>query len=91
MNDAQKHQACTTRFIELANEMKDEGFEVTLVSAALMSASGIYATYSVAGNTGGLMPKGIDKVVNAYRRNLEQLQKIKKAAAESAKKEQETS
>lgn len=81
MSDAQKHQDCTQRFIKLANELKDEGHDVRLVSAALMSASGIYATYSVAGNEGGLNPTGVDKVVEMYRKSLERIQEIKKIRA----------
>jgi len=59
--------------------MKDEGHDPQLVSAALMAASGIYATYVTAGNTGGLQPSGVDKVVMMYRRNLEHIQERKKA------------
>lgn len=81
MSDAEKHQHCTGRFIQLANELKEEGHDAKLISAALMAASGIYATYSVAGNAGGLNPSGVDKVVDAYRRSLEHIQKVKKADA----------
>ena len=42
-----------------------------MISAALMAASGIYATYSAAGNTGALEPSGVDKVVALYRKNLD--------------------
>lgn len=78
MSDRESHQHCTEKFIELANQLKDEGMDVQLVSAALMSASGIYATFSVAGNTGALNESGVDKVVAAYRRNLEHIQERKK-------------
>lgn len=84
MNDFEKHEQCTGRFIELANQMKDEDLDIQLISAALMSASGIYATYSVAGNRGGLNPSGVDKVVKVYRQNLERIQKIKKENATNA-------
>lgn len=87
MSDAQKHQHCTERFVEMANEMKNEGYDVQLVSSALMAASGIYATYSVAGNEGGLNPSGVDKVVERYRKSLDSIQSIKKANAELAKKQ----
>ena len=86
MSDAQKHQHCTEQFIELANKLKEEGHDVKLVSAALMSASGIYATYSVAGNEGGLNPSGVDKVVDFYRKNLENIQAVKRAKAKQAAK-----
>jgi hypothetical protein len=84
LSDTQKHQQCTSRFIELANALKDEGFDIKLISAALMSASGIYATYTAAGNTGGLNPSGVDKVVEVYRKSLENIQAVKKAQAEQA-------
>ena len=85
MSDAQKHQHCTERFIEVANDLKNEGYDIQLVSAALMAASGIYATYSVAGNEGGLNPSGVDKVVERYRKNLESVQSIKRAQAQQQK------
>lgn len=82
MSDKANHNHCTHKFIELANELKDEGFEPQLISAALMSASGIYATYVSAGNEGGLQPSGVDKVVMMYRRNLEHIQEKKKEQTE---------
>jgi hypothetical protein len=75
---ANQHDACMQRFIDLANEMKNEGAPVNVVSWALMTASGIYATYSVVGNSGGLNPSGVDKVADAYRQNLLNLQQLKK-------------
>ena len=74
-----KHDECMRRFIDLANEMKNEGAPVDVVSWSLMSASAIYTTYSVAGNEGGLNDSGIDKVADAYRRNLANIQELKKA------------
>ena len=84
MSDKESHNQCTHKFIELANELKDLGHDSQLVSAALMAASGIYATYITAGNTGGLQPSGVDKVVMMYRRNLEHIQERKKAENEGA-------
>ena len=79
MNEQEKqHQYCTNRFIDLANELKDEKIDPALVSGALMTASGIYATYVAAGNEGALEPSGVDKVVSLYRRTLEHFQKVKK-------------
>ena len=83
MSDKESHDECTRKFIELANEMKEEGHDSELVSAALMAASGIYATFISAGNTGGLQPSGVDKVVMMYRRNLEHIQERKKAEREA--------
>ena len=84
MSDREDHNHCTHKFIDLANELKDEGHDPQLVSAALMAASGIYATYITAGNTGGLQPSGVDKVVMMFRRNLEHIQERKKAENEVA-------
>ena len=84
MSDREKHDHCTHKFIDLANELKDQGYDTQLISAALMAASGVYATYITAGNTGGLQPSGVDKVVMMYRRNLEHIQERKKAENEGA-------
>lgn len=75
----QQHDECMQRFIDLANTMKDEGVPVNLVSWALMTASGIYATYSVTGNSGGLNPSGVDKIADAYKQNLSNIQDLRKA------------
>jgi len=84
VSDRDSHNQCTHKFIELANELKSQGHDPQLVSAALMSASGIYATFITAGNTGGLQPSGVDKVVMMYRRNLEHIQERKKAENETS-------
>lgn len=79
MSEQEKqHQHCTNKFIELANQLKDENIDPALVSGALMTASGIYATFVAAGNEGALEPGGVDKVADLYRRTLEQYQAIKK-------------
>lgn len=74
----QDYYELSERFITLANQMKDEGKPIQMVNAALMSASGVYATFTSAGNEGGLTPSGIDKVVAVYKVNLENVQKMKK-------------
>ena len=84
MGDSENHNHCTNKFIGLANELKEQGYEPKLVSAALMASSGIYATYVAAGNAGGLEPSGVDKVVMLYRRNLEHIQERKKQESEKA-------
>ncbi|WOJ96282.1 DUF3144 domain-containing protein [Congregibacter brevis] len=78
-DQTQQHDDCMQRFIDLANTMKDEGVPVNVVSWSLMTASAIYATYSVTGNSGGLNPSGVDKVVDAYKQNLTNIQALKKA------------
>ena len=72
-----EYNLLSERFIALANEMKNEGKSQQMVNAALMSASGIYATYTAAGNDGGLNASGVDKVVAVYKVNLENVQKLK--------------
>lgn len=84
MNDRESHNHCTNKIIALANELKNQGNDAQLVSAALMAASGIYATYIAAGNAGGLETSGVDKVVMMYRRNLEHIQERKKEENEKA-------
>lgn len=73
-----QHLAAMNQFIELANTLKNEGVQTHVVSWAMMTASAFYATYSVAGNTGGLNSSGIDKVVEAYRECMEQVQTARK-------------
>ena len=86
MENQEKHQYCTKKFIDLANKLKNEGNDPHLISAALMSASGIYATYSAAGPLGGLEPSGVDKTVNLYRRTLEHIQVRKRAEVKASLK-----
>ena len=76
--ELQAHNEATQRFIDLANEMKNQGMDTRLVSAALMSASGIYATYTAAGNEGFLQDSGVDKVAAIYKRNLDYIQQRKR-------------
>jgi len=85
MDDMEKHRYCTNKFIELANQLKDEKIDPKLVSGALMTASGIYATFVAAGNQGALEPSGVDKVVALYRRTLEHHQQVKKEQLQQAK------
>lgn len=85
MDEQEKHRYCTNRFIELANQLKDEKIDLALVSGALMTASGVYATFVAAGNQGALEPSGVDKVVALYRRTLENHQQVKKAQLQQAR------
>ncbi len=75
--NVEKHQMMTNEFIELANKFKDKGIDLQVVSAALMYASGIYATYVYTGNEGYLQDSGVTKVVNAYEKYLRQIQAAK--------------
>jgi hypothetical protein len=87
VNDQDHHQYCTNKFIKLANELRKEGIDPNLVSGALMTSSGVYATYVAAGNDGALESSGVDKVVDVYRRTLEHHQEVKKAQLKLDKKE----
>ena len=81
MSEQEKqHQYCTNRFIDLANQLKDEKIDPALVSGALMTASAIYATYVAVGNDGTLQESGVDKVTDLYRRTLEHYQSVKQAS-----------
>ena len=88
MSEKQKqidaHNQATNEFIELANQMvNDRGFDSKLVSAALMAASGVYATFIAAGNQGFLAPGGVDKVSEMYKNNLTYIQTRKKEELEA--------
>ena len=86
-SDAQQHHEVLNRFIALANEVKDEGISTHVISAAMMSASAVYATYVAVGNEGCLTPSGIDKVVAAYRHCTEQAQDARRAEIDAKKQD----
>ena len=78
------HNQATEQFIVLANEMVNEkGYDHNLVSAALMAASGVYATFVAAGNEGFLAPNGVNTVAETYKNNLAYIQKRKKEELEA--------
>jgi len=88
MSEKQKqidaHNQATNEFIELANQMVNErGFDRNLVSAALMAASGVYATFIAAGNQGFLADNGVEKVATMYKNNLNYIQKRKQEDLEA--------
>ena len=66
------------KFVNLANELKNQGKPVEFVNAALMLASCTYTTYTMAGNEGYLKEAGVNKITATYRQNLANLQKAKK-------------
>ena len=72
------HNRATAAFIDLANELaKQDDQDPKIVSAALMAASGVYATFIAAGNDGYLAPGGVDKVATLYKNNLSYIQQRK--------------
>ena len=86
-SDAEMHIEVMNRFIELANTIKDEEVGTHVISAALMSASAVYATYVAAGNEGGLHPSGVEKVVDAYRQQPGQVQAAKQGQVEQSQQQ----
>ena len=88
MSDKQQqidaHNQAMSEFIQMANTMvNDKGFDMKLVSAALMAASGVYATFTAAGNQGFLAPGGVDRVADMYKKNLAYIQQRKKEELEA--------
>ena len=79
MSDADQHKLCTNKFIEVANELRNDDIDPQLVSGSMMTAAAIYATFVAAGNDGALEPSGVEKVVTLFRRTLEHHQELKRA------------
>ena len=78
----QLHQGMN-RFIDIANEMKDSGVPVHVVSTAMMRAFCVYATFSVAGNTGGLTESGVEKMAEVFKQELADVQEARKASVDN--------
>lgn len=72
-------QQMLQRFIDVANQLQQEGQPPELINVALMLASGTWATYLAAGNHGYLEESGVLKVSSAFQHNLKRLQEIKKS------------
>ena len=49
-----------------------------IVAAGLMTADAVYATYTAVGNTGLLDGAGVDKIAEGYKKQLQDLQNIRK-------------
>ena len=77
MTGSASQQEAINAFIDLANEMKNKGASAQFVSAALMRASAVYATYVVAGNKGALRESGIVKMKELFAKELAVIQKAK--------------
>ena len=77
MSGSVSQQEAINAFIDLANEMKNDGASAQFVSAALMRASAVYATYVVAGNEGALRESGITKMKELFANELAAIQKAK--------------
>jgi len=83
MSAPASQQDAIQAFIDLANEMKNEGTSIELISTALMRACAVYSTYAVAGNQGALHPSGVEKLEKLFGQQLAVVQKAKIAEAES--------
>lgn len=77
MTAAEQKIECVNRFIDLANEMKNEGRSLQLISSGLMTACGLYATYVVTGNDGALGDSGVEKMAALFKEELAQVQRAK--------------
>ena len=64
-------------FIDLANDMKNEGATVQFISTALMRACAVYSTYVVAGNEGALRKSGIEKLKTLFAGEVDAIQRFK--------------
>jgi hypothetical protein len=64
-------------FIDLANDMKNEGATIQFVSTALMRACAVYSTYVVAGNEGALRKSGVDKLKDLFATEVDAIQRLK--------------
>jgi hypothetical protein len=88
--DQEKAVECMNKLIDLANTLKTDGYNSTIVSAAMMSASAVYATFASVGNTGGLTETGVAKVVEAYRQQVEHVQRVRREEDDMRRKAAET-
>ena len=81
MTGPQTQQEAISAFINLANDMKNDGASIQFVSTALMRACAVYATYVVAGNEGALKESVIDKLSEVFAQELNVIQEAKLAGA----------
>lgn len=81
MTGPQTQQEAINAFINLANEMKNNGASIQFVSTALMRACAVYATYVVAGNDGALKESGVEKLSEVFAQELNVIQEAKIAEA----------
>lgn len=84
MSAPASQQDAIQAFIDLANEMKNEGASIELISTALMRACAVYSTYAVAGNQGALHQTGVEKLEKLFGQQLAVVQQAKLAETESS-------
>ena len=74
-------QEAIQQFIDVANEMKDDGVSKEAVSTALMRACALYSTYVVTGNDGALRDSGVEKLQQLFGEELQAVQAAKMVSA----------
>ncbi len=77
MSAPASQQDAIQAFIDLANEMKNEGATIQFVSTALMRACAVYSTYVVAGNEGALRKSGVEKLKELFAHEVDTIQRAK--------------
>lgn len=77
MSAISSQQDAINAFINVANEMKNDGASINFVSTALMRACAVYSTYVVAGNDGALRDTGVAKLKELFAQELDVVQKAK--------------
>jgi len=77
MSAPASQQDAIQAFIDLANEMKNEGATIELISTALMRACAVYSTYVVAGNEGALRKSGVEKLKELFAHEVDTIQRAK--------------
>lgn len=70
-------QEAIQAFIDLANDMKNQGTTIQFVSTALMRACAVYSTYVVAGNEGALRKSGVEKLKELFADEVDSIQRFK--------------
>ena len=76
MSAISSQQDAINAFINVANEMKNDGASINFVSTALMRACAVF-TYVVAGNDGALRESGVAKLKELFAQELDVIQKAK--------------
>jgi hypothetical protein len=87
MAEPLSQQEAIQQFIDLANEMKNNGSSVQAVSSALLRACALYSTYVVAGNDGALKESGVTKLKDLFGSELASIQSMKVRAFEASKQQ----
>ena len=70
-------QPYVNQFIDLANEMMQQGIPLPVVSSSLMTACATFATFVVAGNDGALRESGVEKLRDIFAVELSAIQKLR--------------